>query len=232
MSQQNDYLKMQYNWYENRAKDWSLKNKNPVVGSYHKHNTWSDYDTYLFPKIDTSDMIALEYGCGPGRNLIKFNGQFKRIDGVDIGATNIENAKKNLNEADIPLPNLYVNDGKNIPAEDNTYDVVFSVICMQHIASYSIRDYIKRECYRVLKEGGYFCFQMGFGGRRGQKWVKYHDDAYDAEATNGFHDVSITDEKDLIDHLTKIGFTNIETHLRPTGPGDGHQNWIWVKCKK
>lgn len=232
MKTENDYLNMQLNWYENRAKDWSLKNKNPVVGSYEAHNKWKDYHDYLFPKVDTTDMIALEYGCGPARNLIHFHEKFKRIDGVDIGPLNIENARKNLEEAGIPLPNLHVNDGKNIPEKDNTYDLVFSVICLQHIASYSVRDHIIQEIHRVLKDDGYFCFQMGYGGRKRQQWVEYHEDAFDAKATNGYHDVSVTDEKYLVDHLTKIGFKDIVTFIRPTGPGDHHVNWIWVQCKK
>jgi len=229
---ENEYLKMQSSWYEKRAKDWSLQNKNPVVGSYKQHNNWKDYNDYLFPKIDTSNLIALEYGCGPARNLIQYHSQFARIDGVDIGKTNIDNAKANLEDAQLPIPNLYVNDGKNIPTDDKTYDIVFSVICLQHIASYDVRDHIKREIYRVLKDDGYFCFQMGFGGRSKYPWANYHDNAFDAEATNGFHDVSITDLNDLTDHLTEIGFKYITTNLRPTGPGDGHAKWVWVQCRK
>ena len=72
------YIDMQKNHYENEASRWTLENKNPVVGGYHKHNNWSDYDEYLFKNIgDTSNSIAIDYGTGPGRNIIKFHQKFK-----------------------------------------------------------------------------------------------------------------------------------------------------------
>ena len=85
------YLAMQFKHYEGEANRWSLENRNPVVGGYDKHNNWSDYDEFLFKNFDTKNLVALDYGTGPGRNIIKFNHRFKRIDGVDIGKKNIEN---------------------------------------------------------------------------------------------------------------------------------------------
>ena len=91
-----DYLKMQNDYYDEYASKWSLSFRDPVVGSYDAHNDWSDYDEYLFKDFDTTGMIALDYGCGPGRNLVKFNSRFERIDGVDISDVNLEKAKTNL----------------------------------------------------------------------------------------------------------------------------------------
>ena len=114
---QQQYLDMQHAHYEKEASRWSLTNKNPVVGGYDKHNRWPDYDVYLFEDFDTRNLIALDYGTGPGRNIIKFNNRFKRIDGVDIGERNIENAKINLDEAGITNSKLFVCDGKTIPTK-------------------------------------------------------------------------------------------------------------------
>ena len=60
------YLNMQLSHYNQSANDWTIENKNPVVGAYQKHNEFKDYDTYLFDGIDTSNLKALEYGSGPG----------------------------------------------------------------------------------------------------------------------------------------------------------------------
>jgi ubiquinone/menaquinone biosynthesis C-methylase UbiE len=239
------YLKMQFNHYENAASKWSLKNKNPVVGGYDKHNLWEDYDTFLFKNFITNDLVALDYGTGPGRNIIKFNNRFKRIDGVDIGKTNIENAKINLKSAGIEDSNLYVCDGKTTPVDDESYDVWFSVICLQHIVSYDIRYSILEDAYRVLKPGGHICFQMGYGGRdmtssNYMTYIRnniiitagYYDNDFSAKTTNGFHDVSVTNEKQVIGDLEKIGFKDILTDLRPTGPGCSHKQWIYVQGTK
>ena len=102
-----DYLNMQNKYYDQYAAVWSLQFKDPVVGSYDAHNDWNDYDTYLFKDFDTTDMVALDYGCGPGRNLVKFHDRFKRIDGVDISNINLEKSRVNLEYNNIDIPNLY-----------------------------------------------------------------------------------------------------------------------------
>jgi SAM-dependent methyltransferase len=231
MKTKEDYLNMQRSHYESAAAAWSVVDKNPVVGSYHEHNNFTDYDEYLFPKIDTSNLIALEYGCGPGRNLIRFHKQFKRIDGVDIGQTNINNAFINIKDAELELPNLYVNSGDDIPTGDEIYDIVFSVICLQHICVHEIRYKIMQEIYRVLKKGGYFCFQMGYGNPKINS-VPYYTNNYESSTTNGGNDVNVEKYEFLEKDLTEIGFKNFEHNIGKTGPGDGHGNWIWVRVQK
>lgn len=226
-----NYLLMQKYFYEEEASRWSTSNPDPVVGSYHQHNNFDDYNKYLFPKIDTSNMVALEYGCGPGRNLIRFNKNFKRIDGVDIAEMNLIKAKTNLQINGIEGNNLLLTTGDSVPANDKTYDVVFSVICLQHICVYDIRFKIMTDIHRVLKDEGYFCFQMGYGpGRVGS--VAYHENFYGATTTNGSADTRVDDVKYLTDDLEKIGFKTVNYTIAKVGPGDGHSNWIWVQAKK
>lgn len=224
------YLQMQKNYYDADAARWSLENKNPVVGSYHKHNQWADYDTHLFKNFDTTGLVALEYGCGPGRNIIRFSPRFKRIDGVDISAECINKAKQNLQDHGTPFPYLEVNQGNDIPFGNDSYDVVFSVICLQHICCHSIRIDIFREVHRVLKPGGRFCFQMGFGPH--PTFVDYYTNYYDARTTNGGRDTRVDKPEQLQQDLEALGFRNFQADIRPVGPGDSHANWIWVQVEK
>jgi len=229
-----DYLGMQNSYYDEYAAKWSLDFRDPVVGSYDAHNSWSDYDNFLFKNFDTTGLIALEYGCGPGRNLVKFSDRFARVDGIDISDVNIEKARLNVKANNIAEPNLYVTSGDNLSAIANeSYDVVFAVICFQHICVHEIRFNILKDIFRVLKSGGKFSFQMGYGGKGGISTAGYHDNNYDAGSTNGHSDVSIIDEQDLREDLVdKIGFVNYKSDIRDTGPGDNHKNWIWVQVEK
>lgn len=226
LNSDNQYTKMQKEYYEAEAKRWTPDNRDPVVGSYDAHNAWEDYEL-LFKGMDTIEMIALDYGCGPGRCLEKYKDRFKEIIGCDISVNNIVSCfsvgvkASQCNGVDLRL------------FEDNWFDLVYSVICLQHIAVHDIRFNIMKEICRVLKPGGVFTFQMGYGGKEGYEWVEWNDNKYDAKGTNGMCDVSITDEKDVWADLHKAGFSKVEfSDLRPTGPGDAHKNWIFIKAWK
>ncbi len=224
-----DYSQMQESYYEGEAAKWSLTNKDPVVSWYHEHGRHEDYDTQLFRGFDTTGMIALDFGCGPGRSMIRYKDRFARIDGVDIAAGNLVAAHVNLKDAGLDLPLLYKNNGRDLQdIGDNTYDVVFSVICLQHICVYDIRFSLMQEFYRVLKPGGYFCAQMGFGSTH---LTPYHDNYVDARGTNGANDVGLNNEDDLKGDLEKIGFKNYSSVLR-TPCQDQHPYWIWFQVQK
>lgn len=230
------YTDMQKNWYE-KAASWSKydaeKKHEGVVGSYEAHNDWPDYDKYLMGFVDSSykSSIALDFACGPGRNIVKYNHLFKRIDGADIGQNNLDNAKVNLQFHGIEIPNLYLTNGSDLgAAPSNTYDLVFSTIAMQHICVHEIRFAILRDMYRVLRKLGKISIQMGFGRSAGK--VGYFDNKYDAEATNSHCDTMIENTDYLENDLRQIGFSEFRYHIRPTGPGDSHPHWIFFSAVK
>lgn len=236
MKTTDDYLKMQREQYNTKGSTWSLNKKDHFpVGMYEEHNNWEDYDTCLFQSLtplDTVSLTALEYGCGPGRNIVKFNNRFSTINGVDISSVLIEKAKLHVKEYGINSTLLSC-DGKSIPFSSNSHDVVFSVICLQHIAVFEIRDSIIKEVHRVLKDGGYFCFQMGMGGsNKNRKTVDYYDNEYSATGSNGICDVTVRDYREVEKHLLDNNFRNFKYQIRQTGPKCHHRNWIWVEVQK
>lgn len=229
----NKYTAMQQKQFDHEASQWSLSNRDPVVGSFDGHTKWRDYHDYLFKGIQTQDKIALDFGCGPGRGIVRFANLFDRIDGIDISQGNIDNARVYVNQHNLSFtPQLHKNNGVDIgDISDCSYDVVFSMICMQHICVYDIRYGLLKEFLRVLKPGGHICIQMGYGSRH-PKSVDYFDNFYEALTTNGSMDVRINDVSDLITDLDSIGFCRIDYDLRPTGPGDSHSEWIYFRAKK
>lgn len=230
----NKYTRMQKSQYDNESAMWSIENRDPVVGSFDAHNNWSDYD-FLFNDIDDfENKIMLDFGCGPGRNLVKYSSKFKGIDGVDISETNLRNALwwVTYNKIHAKKHNLILCNGVDLNnIGDETYDIVMSTICMQHICVYDIRFNYLKEFYRVLKNGGHITIQMGYGSPS-PSTVDYYDNNYEATSTNRGCDTNISDYTQIEKDLLSIGFKNFKYYIRPTGPGDCHPNWIFFNAQK
>lgn len=230
----NNYTIMQKVEYEKQASEWNVNNLNPVVGSFNSHNKWNDYE-FLFKDIDDfENKIALDFGCGPGRNLVKYSSKFRRLDGVDIAETNLQNALLWIkhNKIEPERHNLILCNGvdlSNIISEQ--YDIVMSTICMQHICVYDIRFNYFKEFYRILKDGGHITIQMGYG-TPSPLTVDYYDNYYGATSTNRGCDTNISDYTQVEKDLLRIGFKNFKYYIRPTGPGDIHPYWIFFNAQK
>jgi ubiquinone/menaquinone biosynthesis C-methylase UbiE len=232
--EENKYTQMQKTQYENEANTWNINNLDPVVGSFKAHNDWEDYE-YLFKDIpDQSSKKVLDFGCGPGRNLVKYANRFAQIDGVDIASKNLDNAKiwMKHNNIDENSSMLYLCNGVNLNNISNDqYDIVMSTICMQHICVYEIRLNYLKEFYRVLKTGGFITIQMGYGFNKRYN-VDYYINNYDALGTNGGFDTTVSHYSNIEKDLTSIGFKNFKYYIRPVGPGDFHENWIFFSAEK
>lgn len=237
-----EYIEMQTHFYEPLAEQWrpELPHRNHVVGWFEEHNAWPGYE-HLFAGIDTKDMIALDFGCGPGRGIVKYWNRFKRVDGTDLVQKNLDNAKwwMRYNRLDESSVNLYKCNGynlENIPSD--SYDFIFSMICFQHICSYEIRLSYLREFARVLKPGGYVAMQMGYGKRLGSLTRDYKDNFFDSSFTNGdgngAGDVSVTNLSDLESDLNSVGLSNFTYVIDEPflGEHDTHPKWIYFRAQK
>ena len=231
IDENNKYTKMQRNHYNENAANWSEEYKDWVVGSFDGHNNWPEYEK-LFTRINNeNEKIGLDFACGPGRNLVKYGTRFKRLDGVDISEVNIEKAKGyTLNNK--LSPNLYVSSGVGIDTvPSDTYDFVMSTIALQHICVYDIRFSIMKDIFRVLKDGGIFTAQMGYG-YPSPLTVGYYDNYLDATGTNRACDVCIENPNQLQGDLLKIGFKDFQYEIGQVGPGDCHPQWIYFSAIK
>ncbi len=234
-----DYVKMQRRNYDlyasaDKISPGSIEG-DYVVGSWKAHDEWADYNDYLMKYVPRNESwLAIDYGCGPGRNLRRWSSIFARIDGVDISKRNLENARVFLRGAIPPAknPSLYLTNGMVCgDAPKNYYDFAFSTICLQHICVYDVRLSILRSLFDCLKPGGRISIQMGYGVPS-PSTVGYLENFVAATETNRLCDVAIGSPDEVKQDLERIGFESFEYWIRPTGPGDCHPNWIFFTAVK
>lgn len=232
MNAENEFTRMQKAFYVGEARRWTPNDRDPVVGSFDAHNAHADYDL-LFSGLDTRGKLALDFGCGPGRMMVRYAGTFARIDGADIALENLVHAWTWCALHMARSPTLYKSSGVDLAEVPSAaYDVVFSTICLQHIPVHEIRLNLFREFFRVLKPGGWFTAQMGYGDDGDERGVDYHANRYDATLTNGMCDVKVTDPSDVFGDLYVCGFRDFSFVVRPVGPNDWHPNWIFFHAQK
>lgn len=228
MDHNNQYTLMQKNVY------------NKGTTNHEEHNTNPDYWNILLGDLKDNDKWynknALDFACGKGRNVINIHslGLWNTVDGVDISPSNIEYCQNNYKNY---KSTWYCNNGVDISdIESNKYHFITSTIALQHIPVYDIRKNLLTEIFRILKKGGIFSFQMGYGNDLSDPYGRprsaYYENSYDAIGTNSEHDIRITKENDIIEDLTNIGFNNVKTFIRDSYSDTGHPNWIYVKCYK
>src|SRR5687767_2164734 len=96
---------------------------------------------------------------------------------------------------------------------------------MQHINCYPKRRAIWEEIFRVLKPGGWFTAQMGYGPGH-SKAVDYYNEEEVSD-----RDCQVLDHECITKDLYEIGFIGFKYDVRPPNH-DEHPNWIWFKARK
>lgn len=232
----NKYTVMQREFFDNNAKKMA-------EGDHREHNDNPDYWDVLLSKIvdnpSYNGKIALDFGCGTGRNVknlhFESNAGWARVDGVDISSNNIIEAEKEFKSVGMSEKDykLYVNNGVDLSVlKSEEYDFVMSTIVLQHICVHEIRYSIMKEIYRVLKPGGLFSFQMGYGKSVPEYSVDYYANNYDATGTNSACDTRVESPDQLIKDLEEIGFKNIEYIIKNSWSNTIHTDWIFVHSYK
>ena len=210
--------------------------------NHEEHNDNPDYWNILLSEITKNPdswegKTALDFACGKGRNVLNMLKlcDWKRVDGIDISEGNINHC----NKVYIGYPvKWYCNNGIDVSdLKSNEYDFVMSTIALQHIPVYDIRKSLISDLLRVLKPGGLFSFQMGYGTDLKDDFNRprssYFSNEWDAIGTNSEHDVRVQSEKEIIDEIVDIGYVNGSTTIKECFHYDaGHTHWIYVKGYK
>jgi SAM-dependent methyltransferase len=220
----NPYSDMQRRYYNGEARH----NSHVWRSGFKALNEWRDWEWLIEPNPDG---LALDFGCGLGRHIFKYQDSFSRVDGADISPAVLDVLGKTLEDEGIDA-NLYLCNGTGMetPPSD-TYDVIMSMTVIQHICVHEIRQQIFRDMLRCLKPGGQIAIQMGFGTPSSQT-VGYYENFWEATATNRACDTEVANATQIQRDLQELGFEQFEHRVGPVGPGDYHPQWIYFRAYK
>jgi ubiquinone/menaquinone biosynthesis C-methylase UbiE len=214
------YAAMQKAIYSSVDPKSDFQVKEVIVGHYDAHEEYP-YEQYLLRDVsDPGETVALDFGCGPGRMILRMSKVLGRVDGVDISKKLIDVCREWTHDIG-NVGALYVNDGTSLEQiASNQYDLIYSTIALQHISVASIREALFREFHRVLKADGKLALQMIYTDKPRQEWsshATWSQDRVDAKGTNSRCDVLIT--KDTIPEVeamfARCGFEDFAYQLAP-----------------
>jgi ubiquinone/menaquinone biosynthesis C-methylase UbiE len=121
----------------------------------------SALESILQSGITISRKKALDFGCGIGRLTQALARHFQEVSGVDIAPSMIALA----NQYNRHLDNCHylLNESENLDIlSDNTFDLIYSSITLQHMHPRYAKQYIS-EFIRILAPGGVLLFQIPNG---------------------------------------------------------------------
>ncbi|RSM69054.1 class I SAM-dependent methyltransferase [Kibdelosporangium aridum] len=101
--------------------------------------------------------VAVDFGCGVGRLTYALAEHCKQVTGIDVSPSMIEQA-----QAGNPFPDRVAfvhNEAATLPFDDDSVDLVISVITLQHIRPALSLRYLL-EMARITKPGGHLVFQL------------------------------------------------------------------------
>ena len=111
--------------------------------------------------ISVSYGKLLDFGCGVGRVTRAFSGHFQSCVGIDISQNMVSLARKF--NADQPRCEFVASDAALLPFAEKSFDFVFSVLVLQHLATKSMILHYIAEFIRVAKDNAVIVFQLPSG---------------------------------------------------------------------
>jgi SAM-dependent methyltransferase len=189
--------------YDERAEDYWQGTRD--------HDVQQNIDALLHRIEGKAPFTILDFGCGPGRDLITFAKLGHKAIGVDGSLRFVEMARANSGcEA-------WHQDFLQLDLPAATFDGIFANASMFHVPSQELPR-VLRDLNNALKPRGVL-FASNPRGDGAEGWNgKRYGTYYDLETWRG--------------HMTSAGFAELDHYYRPTGLPFDQQRWlasVWRK---
>ena len=115
----------------------------------------------LLPAITLAGQTMVEIGCGIGRMTASFSRMFAKVIACDLDAAFLERCRETVAQFGRPerLQTSHVADGRTLALPDDSADLVFSYITLQH-CHHDDALALAREAVRVTKPGGHIALNF------------------------------------------------------------------------
>jgi SAM-dependent methyltransferase len=144
----------------------------------------------LMPVDQANDSVVLDYGCGPGNDIIGFGvySNPQKIIAVDVSDTSIKLAQQRAKLHTLDIAFYKLNESSiELPLENNSVDIIHSAGVLHHTPN---PQEILKELGRVLKKDGYMQIMVY---NRDSIWMHLHV-AYEMKVLNGLYSSISLDE--------------------------------------
>lgn len=155
----------------------------------------------------------LDWGCGMGWLAVRLAKQCRcRVTGLNISAVQIQEAKKWSKANGVEhLVKFDLYDGKALPYENETFDIVYSQEALVHAPD---KDLAYSEIFRVLKSGGELSVQDWYADGSNPRWAEF------AKPIDEEHKSTLTTMQNAAQLLKLVGFESIQNQdIRDLSPG-------------
>ena len=143
-------------------KYWEQRAKNIRKYKGEELYTIQNFPFYLYRRmrilealngINVEGMRILDLGCGDGYYSRYLKKRGAEVVGVDLSNDMINLAKKTTKKENLEIP-FYKMDGKYLDFSDNFFDIVLTVVVLQHVIDENALNTLLEEISRVLVGGG------------------------------------------------------------------------------
>ena len=123
--------------------------------------SWLEYAVtrHFIDAVLAPGSVVLDIGGGPGRYAFALAGAGHQVDLADLSPANIAFAEEHARQTGTRLRSTQVLDARDLsPLADESYDLVLNLGPLYHLLDAADRVRAVRECWRVLKAGGWGFF--------------------------------------------------------------------------
>lgn len=145
----------------NTKKYWEQRAKNIRKYKGEELYTVTEFPFYVYRRnrilnvlngINVEGKRILDQGCGDGYYSRYLEKRGAEVIGVDISNSMITLAKKNAKKENLGIP-FYKMDGEHLDFSDNYFDMVLTVVVLQHVTDEHTLNTLLEEISRVLVGG-------------------------------------------------------------------------------